>query len=123
MTTRIPIEITSRCGDAVLLSRADYEALEETAHLLRVPGLRPAADREPAAGTVWSTARARPVFSSHGWEDYSYWLSADHVTLKRINRLSDDPLRDAGTGSSKPLPVQSRPLRPVLGAVFGHRLP
>ncbi len=37
MTTRIPIEITSRCGDAVLLSRADYEALEETAHLLRVP--------------------------------------------------------------------------------------
>ncbi|HEX5494260.1 MAG TPA: type II toxin-antitoxin system prevent-host-death family antitoxin [Mycobacteriales bacterium] len=32
-----PIEITSRRGDAVLLSRADYEALEETAHLLRVP--------------------------------------------------------------------------------------
>ncbi|MGH6920087.1 MAG: type II toxin-antitoxin system Phd/YefM family antitoxin [Geminicoccaceae bacterium] len=26
-----------RRGDAVLLSRADYEALEETAHLLRVP--------------------------------------------------------------------------------------
>jgi antitoxin YefM len=34
---RIPVEITSRRGDAVLLSRADYEALEETAHLLRVP--------------------------------------------------------------------------------------
>jgi antitoxin YefM len=34
---RTPIEITSRHGDAVLLSRADYEALEETAHLLRVP--------------------------------------------------------------------------------------
>jgi prevent-host-death family protein len=33
---RTPIEITSRHGDAVLLSRADYEALEETAHLLRV---------------------------------------------------------------------------------------
>ncbi len=32
-----PIEITSRRGDAVLLSRADYDALEETAHLLRVP--------------------------------------------------------------------------------------
>jgi antitoxin YefM len=31
------IEITSRRGDAVLLSRADYDALEETAHLLRVP--------------------------------------------------------------------------------------
>jgi antitoxin YefM len=34
---RTPIEITSRHGDAVLLSRADYDALEETAHLLRVP--------------------------------------------------------------------------------------
>jgi antitoxin YefM len=34
---RIPIEINSRRGDAVLLSRADYNALEETAHLLRVP--------------------------------------------------------------------------------------
>jgi antitoxin YefM len=34
---RAPIEITSRRGDAVLLSRADYQALEETAHLLRVP--------------------------------------------------------------------------------------
>ncbi|MGL5929654.1 MAG: type II toxin-antitoxin system Phd/YefM family antitoxin [Dermatophilaceae bacterium] len=34
---RMPVEITSRRGDAVLLSRADYDALEETAHLLRVP--------------------------------------------------------------------------------------
>lgn len=34
---RTPIEITSRHGDAVLMSRADYDALEETAHLLRAP--------------------------------------------------------------------------------------
>lgn len=34
---RMPIEITSRRGDAVLMSRADYEAVEETAHLLRSP--------------------------------------------------------------------------------------
>ena len=34
---RTPIEITSRGGDAVLLARADYDALEETAQLLRVP--------------------------------------------------------------------------------------
>lgn len=32
-----PVEITSRKGDAVLISRADYDALEETAHLLRAP--------------------------------------------------------------------------------------
>lgn len=34
---RQPIEITSKRGDAVLMSRADYEALEETAYLLRAP--------------------------------------------------------------------------------------
>jgi antitoxin YefM len=34
---RQPIEITSNRGDAVLISRPDYLALEETAHLLRVP--------------------------------------------------------------------------------------
>ena len=32
-----PIEITSRRGDAVLVSRADWDALNETAMLLRVP--------------------------------------------------------------------------------------
>jgi antitoxin YefM len=34
---RTPVEITSRRGDAVLMSKADYDALEETAHLLRSP--------------------------------------------------------------------------------------
>jgi len=34
---RQPVEISSDRGDAVLISRADYLALEETAHLLRAP--------------------------------------------------------------------------------------
>lgn len=34
---RTPIEITSKRGDAVLMSLSDYEALQETAFLLRVP--------------------------------------------------------------------------------------
>ena len=34
---RTPVEINSRHGSAVLISLADYEALEETAHLLRSP--------------------------------------------------------------------------------------
>lgn len=34
---RTPVEITSKRGDAVLISRADYLALEETAYLLRSP--------------------------------------------------------------------------------------
>ena len=32
-----PVEITSRRGNAVLISLSDYEALEETAYLLRSP--------------------------------------------------------------------------------------
>ncbi|MDU0347681.1 type II toxin-antitoxin system prevent-host-death family antitoxin [Actinomyces sp. MRS3W] len=32
-----PVEITSRRGDAVLISRSEFDALEETAHLLRSP--------------------------------------------------------------------------------------
>lgn len=34
---RTPVEIMSRRGNAVLISRQDYDALEETAHLLRSP--------------------------------------------------------------------------------------
>ena len=34
---RTEIEITSKRGDAVLLSRAEFDALNETAYLLRSP--------------------------------------------------------------------------------------
>lgn len=34
---RTPVEIASRRGDAVLMSRSEYDALQETAHLLRSP--------------------------------------------------------------------------------------
>ena len=33
----VPVEITSKRGSAVLMSLAEYQALQETAHLLRVP--------------------------------------------------------------------------------------
>jgi antitoxin YefM len=34
---RHPVEITSRRGDAVLMSKQDYDALTETAYLLQSP--------------------------------------------------------------------------------------
>ncbi|MDQ2707884.1 MAG: type II toxin-antitoxin system prevent-host-death family antitoxin [Actinomycetota bacterium] len=34
---RTPVQIMSRRGNAVLISQEDYDALEETAHLLRSP--------------------------------------------------------------------------------------
>lgn len=34
---RAPVEITSKKGNAVLIGQAEYDALVETAHLLRAP--------------------------------------------------------------------------------------
>jgi toxin YoeB len=48
----------------------------------------------------------RLVFTPHGWEDYTYWLAEDRATLKRINRLSDDALRDPVAGIGKPEPLR-----------------
>ena len=51
----VPIEIVRRAGTAVLISQEEYDALEETAHLLRSPAnaarlMRSLADAE--AGNV-----------------------------------------------------------------------
>ena len=36
----VPVKITSKDGDAVILSEEDYEGLLETLELLSVPGMR-----------------------------------------------------------------------------------
>ena len=48
----------------------------------------------------------RLVFTPNGWSDYTYWLAADRQTLKRINRLIDDALRDPVAGIGKPEPLR-----------------
>ncbi len=45
-----PIQITSKKGDVVMLSLEDWSALQETLHLLSVPGMRESiieGDKEP----------------------------------------------------------------------------
>ncbi len=59
----------------------------------------------------------RPVFTSHGWEDYTHWLSSDRTTLKRINRLIDDVLRDPFDGIGKP-----EQLKHVLVGAWSRRI-
>jgi toxin YoeB len=59
----------------------------------------------------------RLVFTPHGWEDYTDWLAADRATLKRINRLIDDALRDPSTGIGKP-----EPLRHMLAGAWSRRI-
>ena len=59
----------------------------------------------------------RLVFTPHGWEDYTHWLATDRATLKRINRLMDDSMRDPVAGIGKP-----EPLRHMLAGVWSRRI-
>ena len=59
----------------------------------------------------------RLVFTPHGWADCTYWLGADRQTLKRINRLIDDALRDPVEGIGKP-----EPLRHMLAGAWSRRI-
>ena len=59
----------------------------------------------------------RLVFTSHGWDDYKYWLKADRQILKRTNRLIDDALRDPTDGIGKP-----EPLRHMLAGTWSRRI-
>lgn len=45
-------------------------------------------------------------FSEEGWEDYLYWQSQDKRTLKRINQLLRDILRNGYDGIGKPEPLK-----------------
>jgi toxin YoeB len=45
-------------------------------------------------------------WTAEAWEDYLYWQTQDRKTLKRINQLIDDILRDdpfEGVGKPEPL--------------------
>ena len=59
----------------------------------------------------------RLVFTPNGWADYTHWLAADRATLKRINRLIDDVLRDPFEGIGKP-----EPLRHALTGAWSRRI-
>ena len=59
----------------------------------------------------------RPVFTPNGWSDCTYWLAADRQTLKRINRLIENALRDPVAGIGKP-----EPLRHMLTGVWSRRI-
>jgi toxin YoeB len=59
----------------------------------------------------------RLVFTPNGRADYTHWLAADRATLKRINRLIDDVLRDPFEGIGKP-----EPLRHALTGAWSRRI-
>ncbi|MGB4777980.1 Txe/YoeB family addiction module toxin [Microbacterium sp.] len=46
------------------------------------------------------------VFSTPAWEDYLWWQRQDRATLKRINALIQDILRNGNEGIGKPEPLK-----------------
>lgn len=48
----------------------------------------------------------RLVFTPRGWEDYTHWASVDRATLRRVNRLLDDVLRNPFEGVGRPEPLR-----------------
>ena len=70
-----------------------------TAHLLRVPAnarhlLESLQQARAGQRDEHDLAAMRLVFTANGSLAHTYWLAADRQTLKRINRLIDDALRD-----------------------------
>ena len=45
-------------------------------------------------------------FSAEAWSDYLYWQTQDKRTLKRINQLLQDILRNGYDGIGKPEPLK-----------------
>ena len=56
-------------------------------------------------------------FSENGWEDYLFWQTQDKRTMKRINQLLQDILRNGYDGIGKP-----EPLRENLRGVLSRRI-
>ncbi len=46
-------------------------------------------------------------FKQKAWDDYTYWQTKDKKTLKRINQLIKDTLRDPFNGIGKPEPLKN----------------
>ena len=57
------------------------------------------------------------TFTSSAWDDYVYWQSQDKNTLKRINELIRDVMREPFSGIGKP-----EPLRENLAGYWSRRI-
>jgi len=57
------------------------------------------------------------TFTSRGWDDYLWWQTNDRKTLKRINLLIGDAVRNGHQGIGKP-----EPLRHDLSGYWSRRI-
>jgi len=59
----------------------------------------------------------RLCFTSHAWDDYFYWQTQDRKTIKRINQLIREIMREPFSGIGKP-----EPLRENLSGFWSRRI-
>ena len=59
----------------------------------------------------------RLLWTAAAWDDYVYWQGQDRKTLKRINALIQDSMRDPFVGIGKP-----EPLRENLSGFWSRRI-
>jgi toxin YoeB len=57
------------------------------------------------------------AWTESAWSDYLYWQGENKKTLKRINKLISDTLRDPFDGLGKP-----EPLRENLSGLWSRRI-
>jgi toxin YoeB len=57
------------------------------------------------------------AWTDEAWKDYIYWQTHDKKTLKRINRLINDTMRQPFEGIGKP-----EPLRENLSGFWSRRI-
>jgi len=57
------------------------------------------------------------AFDPNGWEDYVHWQTQDRKTLKRVNQLITDVIRDPFTGIGKP-----EALKHILSGAWSRRI-
>ncbi|TFC72083.1 Txe/YoeB family addiction module toxin [Cryobacterium sp. TMS1-20-1] len=57
------------------------------------------------------------AFDPNGWDDDIYWQTQDRKTLRRINQLVNDALRDPFAGIGKP-----EPLKHILAGAWSRRI-
>ena len=53
-----------------------------------------------------SSGLSRITWTLAAWEDYQYWQGQDRKTIKRINALLQECLRDPFDGIGKPEPLK-----------------
>lgn len=101
-----PLIITRNSEQSVvMLSLEDFNALQETAYLLRPPQRAAPAlgheafERGVRSGTP-ADRRMKPVFDDEAWEDYLHWQKQDRKMVERIYKLIKEVMREPFAGAA-----------------------